>query len=171
MKTFVISDTHFNHENVIRYSNRPYSSVEEMNEFLIANWNDVVGSDDVIICLGDFALGKKEDIPGIVARLNGIKILVRGNHDRNKSFYEKCGFNFVCNDMEYTPLSGRNNRPIIFSHHPRLGMSIDEVNIHGHIHEKELDETFDRSRYFNASVENINYTPIDLQEIIKQKGW
>ena len=171
MNTYVISDTHFYHENVIRYSNRPYSSVEEMNEALIANWNSVVRSEDVIICLGDFALGKKEDIPGIVVRLNGVKILVRGNHDRSKGFYEKAGFNFVCNDMEYTPLSGRNNRPIIFSHHPRLGMSVDEVNIHGHIHEKELDETFDHSRYFNASVENINYTPIDLQEIIKKMGW
>lgn len=171
MKTLVISDTHFNHENVIRYSNRPYSSIEEMNEALIANWNKAVGPEDVVICLGDFALGKKEDIPRIVARLNGIKVLVLGNHDRSKNFYEQCGFSFVCKDMEYTPLSGRNNRPIIFSHHPRLGMSVDEVNIHGHIHEKELDETFDHNRYFNASVENINYTPIDLQEIIKQKGW
>lgn len=171
MKTLVVSDTHFNHGNVIRYSNRPYSSIEEMNEALIANWNKAVGPEDVVICLGDFALGKKEDIPRIVARLNGIKVLVLGNHDRSKNFYEQCGFSFVCKDMEYTPLSGRNNRPIIFSHHPRLGMSVDEVNIHGHIHEKELDETFDHNRYFNASVENINYTPIDLQEIIKQKGW
>ncbi len=171
MNTYVISDTHFNHENVIRYSNRPYTSVEEMNEALIANWNSVVKPEDVVICLGDFALGNKDDIPDIVARLNGVKILVRGNHDRSKGFYEKAGFNFVCNHMEYTPLAGRNNKPIIFSHQPRLGMTVDEVNIHGHIHEKELDETFDHLRYFNASVENINYTPIDLQEIIKQKGW
>ena len=87
MNTYVVSDTHFNHENVIRYSNRPYASVEEMNEALIANWNNVVKPEDVVICLGDFALGNKDDIPGIVARLNGMKILVRGNHDRSKSFY------------------------------------------------------------------------------------
>ena len=78
---FWTSDTHYNHANIIAYSHRPYGGLAEMTEALIKNWNDVVGPEDVIYHLGDFAMGDKGLIPGIFARLNGIKHLVLGNHD------------------------------------------------------------------------------------------
>lgn len=56
MNIFFTSDTHFGHNNIIKLSNRPFSSVEEMNEGLIERWNDVVGAEDIVYHLGDFSL-------------------------------------------------------------------------------------------------------------------
>jgi calcineurin-like phosphoesterase family protein len=65
-----------------------------------------------------------------------------------------------------------NKKTILLTHKPRIGLSSDMVNIHGHIHEQLLDPTvYEIDRYFNVSVENINYTPIELQEIIKRMDW
>ena len=84
---YFISDTHFNHKNIIKYCNRPYKSVEEMNKVLIENWNRVVKDADVIYHLGDFALYDEEEL---FNKLNGNIILIRGNHDRKSaSYYEK----------------------------------------------------------------------------------
>ena len=58
---FIISDTHFSHDNIIGYSNRPFNNVEEMNETLVRNWNSVVKPTDWVICLGDFALGVRRN--------------------------------------------------------------------------------------------------------------
>ena len=78
---WVTSDTHFNHANIIKYCNRPFSSVEEMNETIIANWNKVVSERDIVYHLGDFALGDKSLIPNILRRLNGCIKVIMGNHD------------------------------------------------------------------------------------------
>ena len=87
------SDTHFNHENVIEHSQRPFSSLKEMETALIDNWNSVVARGDVVYHLGDFALswGAKhaETIDNILSSLNGNKILIRGNHDRKEVYNNK----------------------------------------------------------------------------------
>lgn len=80
-KIYVTSDTHFGHHNIIRYTNRPWSFVEEMNEALIHNWNSVVGKNDHIYHLGDFGMGRIYPLVQILKRLNGKKFLVNGNHD------------------------------------------------------------------------------------------
>lgn len=98
MTTYFTSDTHFNHENVIRFYNRPFSSVEEMNEGLISNWNKIVKEDDVVFHLGDFAFAPRQEIPDIVDRLNGHVHLIRGNHDY-KSSIKKADFASVEKDM------------------------------------------------------------------------
>ena len=79
-KTWLTSDPHFWHLNVIRYCNRPYTTVEEMNEKLILNWNKVVGPDDIVYVLGDFSLASRA-VETILPRLNGRKKLILGNHD------------------------------------------------------------------------------------------
>lgn len=75
------SDSHFCHKNIIQYSNRPFSSVEEMNEAMIANWNKVVDKNDTVYHLGDFGFAKRDILLNIFNRLNGNKHLVEGNHD------------------------------------------------------------------------------------------
>jgi calcineurin-like phosphoesterase family protein len=89
MTTWWTSDTHFSHANIIRYSNRPFGSVDEMNRALISNWNERVAADDVVWHLGDLALGGniREQV-AMTSKLNGRRRLVPGNHDRVASFYE-----------------------------------------------------------------------------------
>ena len=81
---FFTADTHFNHRNIIRYCNRPFADVAEMNEAMIANWNRVVGRRDLVYHLGDFAWG---DNRAVLQRLNGRKVLILGSHDKS---VEKC---------------------------------------------------------------------------------
>ena len=94
--TYFIADTHFGHENIIKYCNRPFNTKEEMNSHMIKEWNSIVKQDDVIYVLGDFALMmSREQIKEIINLLNGYKILIMGNHDKKRSrgFWLNVGFN------------------------------------------------------------------------------
>jgi len=76
------SDTHWGHKNIIKYSNRPFSSVEEMNEKLILNWNERVQQHDIVYHLGDFAFLPYDQLKKTARRLNGEKHFILGNHDK-----------------------------------------------------------------------------------------
>ena len=78
--TFFTSDTHFNHANIIKFCNRPFKDVEQMNETLIANWNRVIGPNDTVFHLGDFCLGGAAEWTKVLDRLNGKIYLIMGNH-------------------------------------------------------------------------------------------
>jgi len=159
---YIISDTHFNHKNVIKYCNRPFESVEEMNRKLINNWNSTVKKTDTIYHLGDFAFGNKEYIIELLSKLNGKKILIMGNHCRrikkNPSWWIDVGFDVV---YQYPVIYNDN---FILSHEP-----VDEIgrfiNIHGHLHDKSID-----GNYHNVCVENANYKPINLDKLISRLG-
>ena len=158
MKVFVIADTHFGHENIIRYCNRPFSTVEEMDKALIKNWNETVSNNDVVIHLGDVGLGSKEYISSIIKQLNGKKILVMGNHDNwSEQTYRDMGFHTV------------SRFPIIYdgffimSHAPmQLSETTPYFNAFGHVHNdaKYVDNA--TSKCF--SVERIGYRPALLYE-------
>lgn len=76
-----IADTHFGHEEIIQFGGRPFRSAEEMDDVLIANWNDAVGDSDEVFVLGDFCW-RPERAAEILGQLKGVKHLVRGNHDQ-----------------------------------------------------------------------------------------
>jgi calcineurin-like phosphoesterase family protein len=82
MKYWFTADEHYGHSNIIQYCNRPFSSVEEMNESLIEKSNSLVKKEDVVIHLGDFALLSKEEVGKIIQRLNGNHVFLQGSHDR-----------------------------------------------------------------------------------------
>lgn len=79
---WLISDLHYFHKSICLYSNRPFSSVEDMNEALIKNWNAVVKSNDEVWNLGDFSFGTYDQTCSILKRLNGKHNFVMGNHDK-----------------------------------------------------------------------------------------
>jgi calcineurin-like phosphoesterase family protein len=85
MKTWFTSDSHFGHTNIIRHCDRPFTSVEEQDATLIANWNALVRPNDDIWHLGDFAFRNSKAAASYLARLNGRKHLIWGNHDSDET--------------------------------------------------------------------------------------
>jgi len=82
-KLFFTSDTHFCHDNIIKYCNRPFENVKEMNQVLVDNWNKVIPEDGIVFHLGDFALGAStKSVQNILHSLNGQKYLIIGNHEK-----------------------------------------------------------------------------------------
>lgn len=81
-KTWFSADLHLGHHQIIDYCNRPFATVEQMNETIIARWNERVAPEDTAWLLGDVALGTIDETLPLLARLNGRKYLVAGNHDR-----------------------------------------------------------------------------------------
>ena len=75
---FYIADMHFGHKNVIRYDNRPFDSIEEMDKAMITLWNETVGDSDVVYILGDFSWYKEEKTAFILGCLKGHKVLIKG---------------------------------------------------------------------------------------------
>jgi len=162
-KIFLIGDLHFNHRNIIKYCSRPFNSVEDMNKQLIKNWNSVVGKNDIVYVVGDFALCGKQKIIEIGQRLNGRKRLVLGNHDQASiETYRAAGFEFVYN--HHIVLDDF----FIVSQAPWVGISENSpfANIFAHVHNDPTYKDFS-CRSFCVSAERINYTPVWF-EVVKE---
>ena len=89
-RMFFTSDTHFNHTNIIRFCNRPFKDVSHMNETIIANWNRVVGPEDIVFHLGDFCLGGSAEWVNVLNRLNGKIYLMAAHTMTPGSFSDTC---------------------------------------------------------------------------------
>jgi len=172
--TYIISDTHFLHgkhnpitgeveKGILIYEKRPFKTLGEMTEKLIENWNSVVSNNDTCWHLGDVGLCSKENLTKIISRLNGNKNLILGSHDTHSlSWYHDIGFNYI---SKYPIVYAEK---YIFSHEPQLLVSKSEYKcIHGHLHSKNLSSKYDSSKYFNVSVEKIDYRPIAISKIIE----
>lgn len=163
-KIWMISDTHFGNNKIIKFAGRPFSDADEMDHVLIRNWNDTVGTKDIVYILGDFADGYEyQDIADLVELLNGTKRLLLGNHDRERNWLSSKWLSLGFSEVYHQPIIIDDFW--ILSHEPVfLNDKMPYVNIHGHLHEKTLSlET-----YVNVSVEQINYTPRLLSDIKKQ---
>lgn len=87
-----ISDTHFCHKNILDFTDRPFTSIDDMNEGLVQRWNQKVMPEDTIYILGDLTLGSFKEFKPIALRLNGKKYLIKGNHDHfSNGQYEQIG--------------------------------------------------------------------------------
>ena len=129
MTTYFTSDHHYGHKNICRFADRPFNSVEEMNEALIRNHNDTVGPTDTVWFLGDFAFVHAEEAKRILRRLNGHKFLVLGNHDKQiakkqREFIGEGLFEGIYNYREIYV----DKQPIILCHY---GMRVWNKSHHG----------------------------------------
>lgn len=172
MKQFFTSDTHFSHANIIKYENRPFKNVNEMDEYLIEKWNNKVNKNDEVYHLGDFAFAPSNRIREILNKLNGRIYLIWGNHDKeikhNRSIQEKFIF---C--REYYSLK-INNLPIILFHYPIAVWDRQHhgsIHFYGHIH-SNLDNhhplVVELKNAYNVGVDVNNFEPKTLEEIIKK---
>ncbi len=159
---YFISDTHFNHINIIKYCDRPFNNVKEMNEYIISKWNAIVKENDIVYHLGDVGFGTTEILKELVSRLNGTKILLRGNHDLKRGIngWKEVGFSEV-----YKKKIELDN--LILTHEPIDIEDKNKINVFGHIHNKPLDERFNKNNHICVSCDVIDYTPVGL-EIFKK---
>lgn len=162
---WIISDTHFGHENIVKYTKRPFKTVEEMNEIIIRNWNNKIRKNDTIYHLGDFAVSLTDkEYMKLVKTLNGNIILVRGNHDRiGKKKLFKFGFKDVVKRIKVDNY--------ILTHKPIKPQHLKDgiINIHGHIHNHCYTEDYiDTSNYVNVSIEVMDYEPIKFEKLKRE---
>lgn len=166
-----ISDTHFHHKNIIQYTNRPFNSVEEMDNQLISNWNSVVKDNDIVLFLGDFLLGRYNhkiaaaEIKEMADKLNGHKIIIKGNHDHKQVRYKDCGFD----DEFYQEMSFDG---LLFEHIPHHFEISDNYRyiFFGHIHNNRGWIDFIPTNALNVCVEQWNFTPINITKFFTEEG-
>jgi len=179
--TFLVSDTHFGHAGVCRFTEadgvtkiRPWTDPAEMDEAMIQRWNDVVRPNDKVYHLGDVVINRKA-LPTL-ARLNGDKVLIRGNHDifRDDEYRE-----YFRELRAYHVLNG-----MILSHIPVHEASLGRfgTNIHGHLHTSRVKKARgvdartgavlyseeNDVRYHCVCVEQTGFAPILLEDVYKR---
>lgn len=138
MATFFTSDVHFCHANSIKYCNRPFSTVEEMDEALINNWNNIIKPNDTIWSLGDFAFCRIEKIEQILKKLNGKKHFIFGNHckemRKHASYLKNEGLLEYFADYKEIKI---NNIFVVLCHYPMRAWNKSHYGsymLHGHCH-------------------------------------
>lgn len=176
-RLYFTSDTHFNHTNIISYCQRPFKNVDEMNERIIANWNEVVSEDDIIFHLGDFCLGGAAEWTRLLDRLNGKIYLIMGNHDRKnirQGFMDR--FEHVAMQMHIEVGKQR----IYLNHYPFLcfeGGYKDVWQLFGHVHTRKSNTGIDAGRLqylyptqYDVGVDNNNFAPVSFEQVKKIIG-
>lgn len=167
VKTWVVADTHFGHGNIINFKRddgtplRPFKDVEEHDATIVANWNNVVKPEDRVYVLGDVAINRHQlKTLGLCV---GRKVLVKGNHD----IFKLKEYLPYFDDIRAYVVQKYEDRKVIMSHIPIHPDSVGRfgINIHGHLHYQKIDDP----RYICVSMEHINYTPVVVQDLLKEK--
>ena len=175
-KFYFTSDTHFNHENIIKYCKRPFSSIDEHDETLIKNWNDVVPEDGIVFHLGDVGFGDPGRINEILKQLNGKIYLVIGNHDWRRIVNDH---KWRFEDMTQQINMKIGKRHIILNHYPMLAFSgawcgeDATYQLFGHVHTSPYtDEGLDQLRMkmlftsqYDVGVDNNSFKPVSWNDV------
>ena len=179
-----IADMHFDHADIIPYDNRPFDSVEEMNETMISNWNRVVGQEDLTWILGDFCAGDTARWKELLGRLRGRKALIIGNHDDSDAVNTlRSKFEDVAEYREITD----GDRHVVLCHYPILAFHdhyFGWYHLYGHVHTSydwnitENAKRLMRNLYVRkdvirmantgAMLPYMDYTPRTLDELLPQ---
>jgi calcineurin-like phosphoesterase family protein len=164
MTIFFTSDTHIGHKNIIKYSNRPYKSIEEMNEAIVNNWNSLVTQDDTVYHLGDVGFINNDNLNKYLNRLNGKIYHIIGNHDKklrtDRFEWSRHYFELKIQDKDCE----RGSQLIILCHYPFLTWDRkhhNSWNIHGHCHGSIPVDL--NTKRIDAGVDVWNYYPISYQ--------
>lgn len=170
---YYIGDTHFGDKRVMELADRPYSSIQEMDNDIVRKWNLRVRENDTVYVLGDFAF---DDISAqVIDKLCGRKILIIGNHD--EVFSAETLRKFVC--VKTIETISDCNRSVCLCHYPLLSYKnsvYGGYHVFGHIHNNKNDKAYylqsQLSNSFNCSADVVGFTPRTLNELIvfKKEG-
>lgn len=173
--TWITSDTHFNHKNIIKYCGRPFYNVHEMNYTIIERWNECIKPNDNVMHLGDFGFGSKQSLEKIFKKLNGNITLFIGNHDKKKIYNELPFWNikqgvddnlYICDQQVlrcHYPYPESMPEGEIDKFAKRRPIDIGQWLICGHIHEKwKL-----RGRMINVGVDVWDFRPVHFDQIVE----
>ena len=167
---FFTSDTHFGHKNIIRLCDRPFQGIHEMDEELIARWNETVKEHDEVYHLGDFGYKcSVSHLKRIMERLNGRIHLIVGNHDRYtlRANEELDRFTSVFHMLK---LWGILDQPITLCHWPMLSWDQSHrgaIQLFGHHHGNKLDK-IKKGFQMDVGVDPNNFRPISLDQVIEK---
>lgn len=168
---YFTSDLHFGHKNIIKYEseNRPFASVEEMNEVLVENWNSTISEGDTVYMLGDIFMGGGKDlVEEIMPRLKGNKILIRGNHDTNN--YVKAMLPYLENVHDMFNLK-HNKQMFVLCHYPMrewFGKEHGAIHLYGHVHSNDhRNGVLVEKNSYHIGTDTNNLKPISIEQIIK----
>ena len=178
-KIFYISDWHYGHANCIHFDNRPFKTVEEMNNALINNWNNVVSSEDTVYVLGDMFWCNTTKAIEVLDKLNGQKILIKGNHDNCRDDNFKKRFTKIDDYMEIKD----NGRDVVLCHYPIPCFKnhfYGWYHLYGHVHTSFEHNMMEHDKYLmnelytrpcnmynvGAMIDYMKYTPKTLDEIL-----
>ena len=172
---YYIADMHFSHKNVIKYDNRPFTDLREMQTVLINNWNNAVNADDCVYILGDLTWKNSTGLE-VLMQLKGRKFLILGNHDK-PSEEMRAYFEWI---KDYAVIED-NDETVVLFHYPIAswyGQFRNSVHLFGHVHGNRDYELF--MKYLEMCADNdiphecynvgcmmpyMDYTPRTLTEI------
>lgn len=177
MNTWFTADTHFGHHNIIKYTNRPFSSVSEMDETLIQRWNARVAPDDEVYHLGDFALNGPDHCRAILARLHGRIHLIRGNHEAAAA---ACADAFVWvkdyHELHVQDTTSHQGKQLVVLLHYAMRVwnasHHGSFHVFGHSHGTLPDDPAARS--LDVGVDVHGFAPVSYHEVknlLLQKAW
>lgn len=163
------ADHHFEHTRICELAERPFASLEEHDAALEAAWNEVVRPGDTVWHLGDFSFQRKKlDVAGLLSRLNGVKHLVRGNHD-HRQVRKAVGWASVQDDLVLTlPLPDTTPQKLYLRHDPVRDWAGPAWHLHGHTHGK-LGHDLAVGRV-DVGVDCWGYRPVSLEELAVEIG-
>lgn len=170
-KLFLTADEHYGHSKIIEYVNRPFNSIENMNNAIIARHNQVVSENDVVIHIGDICFGSAKDLSDILIQLNGTHFLMDGSHDWALSLLVKEGIPDYLSDkvfvlpkmVEFT----YNKNKITLCHYKFFnwwGSHYGSYSFHGHSHGKAPKTP----NSLDIGVDVHNFYPINIEKAIEK---
>lgn len=167
---YFISDTHWGHKNIIQYSKRPFTNVDEMNEALIANWNKLVKPEDTVYHLGDFAFMTYREFKNTCRRLNGSINVILGNHDNviTNNVRDLISSNSLNSVQDYKEIKAGGKNFVLFHYGQRVWNKSHHGSIHLYGHSHGSLPPFGKSVDVGVDCKEITdeYRPIHLDEVL-----
>jgi len=153
---FYTADEHYYHKNIIKYSNRPFTSMDEMVEELIRRHNEVVKNEDVVVHVGDFSFASKKITREIINKLNGTHVFIKGDHDSAiKRIYK---------NLEYLEIRKYRDQFIIACHWAMRVWPMSHYGswqVYGHSHGKLKPQGLQ----YDVGVDNNNFYPVSFEKL------